>query len=122
MTSHLAIPVVGLLHPTAEQGSLRFSWSASVPKDHPDPVGHRHVADCLSNLRRAPTRGHSRSAVRTLRRSPPASSRVLSPGPLPSCRCAATPPPRTRRDLLVMTLDFRALLRCRVRSAPHRCR
>lgn len=120
VTNHRAFPVVGLLHPTANLGSLRFRWSASIPKNHPDPVSHRRTADCLNNLRRALTRGLSRSAFRTLRRSPPASSRVLSPGPLPSCRCASIPPPR-ERDLLMATLDFKALLRCRVRSASHCC-
>lgn len=34
----------------------------------------------------------------------------------PSC------PSHTRHDFSTMTLDFKALLHCRVRSAPHRCR
>ena len=139
----LGSPVAGLLHPAAEQGSLRFSRPApgseesgcsragSIPGTSPEsvPTGpscHRieprriFRRGCVQS--RAPTRGLSRSAVRTLRRSPPASSRVLSPGPLPSCRCAPILPTRARRAFSMWALDFRALLRCRVRSAPHRCR
>lgn len=141
--SDLGSPVAGLLHPAAEQGSLRFSRPApgseesgcsragSIPGTSPEsvPTGpscHRieprriFRRGCVQS--RAPTRGLSRSAVRTLRRSPPASSRVLSPGPLPSCRCAPILPTRARRAFSMWALDFRALLRCRVRSAPHRCR
>jgi len=76
----------GLLRPEADRGSLRFAMDSPLVSR----ASRRHARDAEQVDDRLDCTTTPRNAVHTLRRIPLASSRTVSPRPLPSCRSVRT--------------------------------